>query len=43
MAIDISLGTLYQQLMLGCTLERDWTDRLVDFIFRGALTEPKTA
>jgi AcrR family transcriptional regulator len=41
MAIDISLGTLYQQLMLGRTLERDWTNRLVDFIFRGALTGPK--
>ncbi|HLZ64817.1 MAG TPA: TetR/AcrR family transcriptional regulator [Aliidongia sp.] len=40
MAIDIAFGALYHQLLLGRTLERDWIDRLVDFIFRGALIEP---
>jgi AcrR family transcriptional regulator len=39
MAIDIAFGTPYHQLLLGRTLERDWIDRLADFIFRGALTD----
>jgi AcrR family transcriptional regulator len=39
MAIDIAFGTLYHQLLLGRTLERDWIDRLADFIFRGALID----
>ena len=40
MAIDVTFGTLYHQLLLRRTLEQDWVDRLSDFVFRGALIEP---
>ena len=40
MAIDVTFGTLYHQLLLRRTLEQDWVDRLSDFVFRGAMIEP---
>jgi hypothetical protein len=43
MAIDVSLSTLHQRLIPSRTLERDGTDRLLDFIFQDPVTEPKAA
>jgi len=37
-AIDVTFGTLYHQLMLRRSLEVDWVDRLVDLLLAGAST-----
>jgi len=38
-AIDVTFGSLYHQLLLRRTLDADWVDRLIDLILAGALTE----